>query len=107
MVIHGLSDGLVPIAFTSEPYVKFVRGKNSTLSYWQIENAQHFDAFLGQPVLAMQYVPLMPYAYKGLDAMWAHIEQGNPMPADRVFKTKPRKLSGAELEPLSNANLDF
>lgn len=107
LVIHGLSDGLVPLAFTSDAYVKFVQGKSNTLRYWQIENAQHFDAFLGQPVLAMQYVPLMPYAYKGLDAMWSHIEQGTPLPSDRVFKSKPRKLLKAELEPLSDANLDF
>jgi hydroxybutyrate-dimer hydrolase len=107
LVIHGLSDGLVPAAFTSEPYVQFAQSRRSSLRYWQVENAQHFDAFLGQPVLAVQYVPMMPYAYKGLDAMWAHISQGAPLPTDRVFKTIPRKASGAGLEPLSAANLDF
>lgn len=107
LVIHGLSDGLVPSAFTSAPYVKFAQSKRGTVRYWQVENAQHFDAFLGQPVLAASYVPMMPYAYKGLDAMWAHIERGEPLPADRVFKTVPRKLSAAGLESLNAANLDF
>ena len=107
LVIHGLSDGLVPAAYTSAPYAKFAMAKRNSMRYWQVENAQHFDAFLGQPVLAAQYVPMMPYAYKGLDAMWAHIAQGLPLPTDRVFKTVPRKVSVTGIEPLSAANLDF
>ena len=107
LVIHGLSDGLVPEAFTSAPYVKMAQSKRNMLRYWQVENAQHFDAFLGQPVLAAQYVPMMPYAYKGLDAIWAHIEQGTPLPENRVFKTVPRKVSAAGPEPLSAGNLGF
>ncbi|KIQ96288.1 D-(-)-3-hydroxybutyrate oligomer hydrolase [Lysobacter sp. A03] len=90
MVIHGLDDGLIPPAFTSAPYVAAARNAGADVHHWQVRNAQHFDAFLGVPVYAGMYLPLLPYVYEALDRTWAHLESGSPMPADAVIATTPR-----------------
>lgn len=90
MVIHGLDDGLIPPAFTSAPYVAAARAAGSNVHHWQVSNVQHFDAFLGLPAYAGQYLPLLPYVYEALDRTWAHLESGSPMPADAVIATTPR-----------------
>jgi hydroxybutyrate-dimer hydrolase len=92
LIIHGAADGLMPAAFTSRPYVAAVRGQGGTnLAYWEIERAQHFDAFLGPLGLAGTYVPLMPYAYAGLDQLFAHLRGEGPPPTDRHISPPPRR----------------
>ncbi len=97
MVIHGLDDGLIPPAFTSDPYVAAARAAGSDVHHWKVANVQHFDAFLGLPVYAGIYLPLLPYVYEALDRTWAHLESGAPMPADAVIATTPRGM-GLPLE---------
>lgn len=92
MVIHGLDDGLIPPAFSSAPYVAAARKAGADVHHWQVSNAQHFDAFLGVPVYAGMYLPLLPYVYEALDRTWAHLETGAPMPADAVIATTPRGM---------------
>lgn len=92
LIVHGTDDGLVPLAFTSTPYVTAARAEGrGQVRLWQVRNAQHFDAFLGLPVYAAQYVPLLPYVYAALDRVWAHLETGAPLPADAEIATTPRK----------------
>lgn len=92
LIIHGAADGLVPAAFTSRPYVAAVRERGGRhLAYWEIERVQHFDAFLGPLGLAGTYLPLMPYAYAGLDALFAHLRGDGPPPADRHIRPPPRQ----------------
>ncbi len=83
ILMHGLDDGLVPEWSSSAPYAVFAREHGAELAYWRIHRAQHFDALLGNPLLAARYVPLLPQAYAALDAMWAHLHEGVPMPGDR------------------------
>lgn len=90
ILVHGSDDGLVPMAFTSAPYVAAARAAGRDVRFWQVRNAQHFDAFLGLPAYAAQYVPLLPYVYAALDRAWAHLEDGTPLPADAVVDTIPR-----------------
>lgn len=90
IVVHGSDDGLVPMAFTSAPYVAASKAGGRDVRFWQVRNAQHFDAFLGLPVYAAQYVPLLPYVYAALDRAWAHLESGAALPADAVIATTPR-----------------
>ncbi|MEG3191481.1 3-hydroxybutyrate oligomer hydrolase family protein [Lysobacter sp. D1-1-M9] len=90
VVIHGLDDGLIPAAFSSAPYVAAVQSAGRDVRYWQVHNAQHFDAFLGLPVYAAQYLPLLPYVYEALDRTWAHLEHRAPLPTDAVIATTPR-----------------
>ena len=90
VVVHGLADGLVPPAFSSAPYVAAARAAGRPVSYWQVRNAEHFDAFLGFPAYAAHYVPLLPYVYAALDRVEAHLDSGAPLPADAVVATTPR-----------------
>ncbi|WP_430390644.1 3-hydroxybutyrate oligomer hydrolase family protein [Dyella sp. 20L07] len=80
-VVHGASDGLLPTAFTSEPYVDWLRAKGGHPLYWKVPYAQHFDAFLALPGFGDKHVPLLPYGYAALDRLWAHIYEGAPWPA--------------------------
>lgn len=90
MVVHGLDDGLIPPAFSSAPYVAAAQAAGRDVHYWQVRNAQHFDAFLGLPVYAARYLPLLPYVYEALDRTWAHLQDGTPLPRDAVIETTPR-----------------
>ena len=105
LVIHGADDGLVPEAFSGGAYAIWAGKSRPSVRYWQVKHAQHFDAFLGQPVLAMQYVPLMPYAYRGLDAVWAAIAESKPLPESRVITPAPRKAGAGGLQPLTAESL--
>ncbi|HEY0662188.1 MAG TPA: 3-hydroxybutyrate oligomer hydrolase family protein [Lysobacter sp.] len=97
VVIHGTDDGLVPMAFTSAPYVAQAKAAGRDVRYWQVRNAQHFDAFLGLPQYGAQYVPLLPYVYAAMDRVWAHLESGAALPGDAVIATAPRGV-GKPLE---------
>jgi len=79
-VIHGSEDGLLPKAFTSEPYVAWLRQNGRAPRYWPIAHAQHFDAFLAFPGFGDRYVPLLPYGYAALDALYAHMVHGRALP---------------------------
>ncbi len=95
IVLHGLDDGLVPAAFTSAPYAAKAKAAGADLRYWQVRNAQHFDAFLGLPQYGSAYVPLLPYVYRALDRVWATIDSKAELPADAVIQTTPRGLGKA------------
>lgn len=89
-IVHGIDDGLIPIAFTSDPYVQWLEQNGRKPVYWRVANAQHFDAFLAFPGFGDRHVPLMPYAYAALDHLWAHLDSGSPLPASRDIATTPR-----------------
>jgi len=105
VVVHGMDDGLVPEAFSGGAYARWAKASGRPLSYWAVENVQHFDAFLGLPALGVRYVPLMPYGYRALDAVWAHVSEGTPLPGDARIRTTPRKFANGALAPLTAENL--
>lgn len=90
VVIHGTDDGLVPMAFTSLPYVAQARAAGRDVRYWQVRNAQHFDAFLGLPGYGARYVPMLPYVYQALDRVSAYLDGKGELPADATVATVPR-----------------
>ncbi|WP_300617040.1 3-hydroxybutyrate oligomer hydrolase family protein [Dokdonella sp.] len=90
LVAQGEGDGLLPIAFSGTPYVKALEEAGFAPVYWRVPHAQHFDAFLALPGFGDRHVPLMPYGYALLDALWAHLSAGAPLPASRRFDTTPR-----------------
>ncbi|MFT4179186.1 MAG: 3-hydroxybutyrate oligomer hydrolase family protein [Thermomonas sp.] len=96
VVIHGTDDGLVPQAFTSAPYVIMANSAGRDVRYWQVRNAQHFDAFLGFPQYGAVWLPLLPYVYEALDRVDAHLDGKGALPASAVIKTVPR--AGKPLE---------
>ncbi len=90
VVLHGTDDGLVPQAFSSAPYVAMAQAAGRDVRYWQVRNAQHFDAFLGFPQYAATYLPLLPYVYSALDQVEAYLDGKGALPADAVIATIPR-----------------
>ena len=90
VVIHGRSDGLVPQAFSSQPYVAMAKDAGRDVRYWQVDNAQHFDAFLGLPDYGARYLPMLPYVYAALDRTMAALDGEGAMPVDATFQTVPR-----------------
>lgn len=105
LVIHGADDGLVPAAFSGAAYARWAKAAGRDVRYWRVANAQHFDAFLAMPALAATYVPMLPYAYHGLDAMWAQVAEAKPLPGDAEITSKPRDVVGTSLAPLASDNL--
>jgi hydroxybutyrate-dimer hydrolase len=101
IVVHGGADGLVPAAFSADPYVGWLRASGRSPVYWRVPHAQHFDAFLAFPDFGDRYVPLLPYGYAALDRLWAHLATGRPLPEDAVPQgARPRgpgKLSASHL----------
>lgn len=93
-VVHGAADGLLPPAFTSEPYVDWLRSKGGHPLYWKVPYAQHFDVFLAVPGFGDKYVPLLPYGYAALDRLWAHLYDGAPWPAVVPAPTPQPRGSG-------------
>ena len=110
LIVQGRADTLLPVAFTGRPYYgmnKIVEGANSKLSYIEVANAQHFDAFLGFPGYAERMVPLHRYFVQAMDLMYANLKTGAALPASQVVRTVPRGLSGVgtAANPISASNV--
>ena len=89
-IIHGVDDGLIPMAFTSVPYVARARAAGRDVRFWQVRNAQHFDAFLGLPDYGARYLPMLPYIYAALDHTLTTLEGTGGLPESRIIQTVPR-----------------
>jgi hydroxybutyrate-dimer hydrolase len=96
-VVHGASDGLLPTAFSSEPYVAWLRAEGRRPIYWRVPYAQHFDAFLSLPGFGERHVPLLPFGYAALDRLWSHLYEGAAWPTDvPTPKAQPRGVGALE-----------
>ncbi|GAB4553111.1 MAG: D-(-)-3-hydroxybutyrate oligomer hydrolase [Rhizobacter sp.] len=112
IIVHGRADALLPVNHTSRPYTalnKRVEGGRSRLSYIEVTNAQHFDGFIGLPTVLpgydTRYVPLHVYLNRGLDAMYAHLRHGRPLPASQVVRTVPRGGVPGAAPAITEANV--
>ena len=105
LVMHGRSDGLLPINMTSVPYYKKAQAEGkSNVIFWNIANAQHFDGFLGFPAYGARFVPMLAYMYRGLDQVMAYLgNKTTPLPTSQDIETKPRGAGKALT--LENLNL--
>ena len=96
LIVHGRADALVPVNHSSRAYYGALqRGEGrhhgqGRASYIEVTNAQHFDAFLGFPGYPERYVPLHYYLVQSLNAMYAHLSSGTPLPPSQVVRTTPR-----------------
>jgi hydroxybutyrate-dimer hydrolase len=93
LMVHGRSDALVPVNFSSRAYL----GQNSLkehgasrLAYIEVTNAQHFEAFLPLAGYDTRFIPLHYYAGKAFELMMAHLTTGAPLPPSQVVHTTPR-----------------
>jgi hydroxybutyrate-dimer hydrolase len=109
LVVHGRSDALVPVNHASRAYYganQLAEGNgHRALSYVEVTNAQHFDAFLGFPGYADRFIPLHVYLIRALNSMYAHLTNGAPLPPSQVVRGIPR---GPGAPPITVANVpDF
>jgi hydroxybutyrate-dimer hydrolase len=110
IIVHGRSDTLVPVNHTSRPYYalnKSVDG-SSQLTYYEVTNAQHFDAFIDNVALPgydSRLVPLHRYVIQALDLMYAHLKNGAAIPASQVIRTTPRGGTPGAAPAITAANV--
>ncbi|MBT9477606.1 3-hydroxybutyrate oligomer hydrolase family protein, partial [Polaromonas sp.] len=108
LIVQGRADTLLPVAFTGRPYFgmnKIVEGASSKLSYIEVANAQHFDAFLAFPGYPERMVPLHRYFTQAMDMMYANLKTGAALPASQVVRTVPRGLTGTVANPITAAHV--
>jgi hydroxybutyrate-dimer hydrolase len=101
LVIHGRDDGLIPVGFSSRPYVDQARGYGADIAYWEVAHAQHFDALLGAPGIPGRYVPLLPYGWAGLDHIMSVLDGAGMLGDDREISPRP----APEGQPLRERDL--
>jgi hydroxybutyrate-dimer hydrolase len=96
IVIHGRRDALVFPNLHSRAYYGLNQqreGRKSGLRYIEVETGQHFDAFISTffagPTGA-QFAPLHYYFVQAMDAMYAHLTAGGPLPPSQVVRPTPR-----------------
>ena len=111
LIISGRADTLIPVAFASRPYFgvnQMIEGSASKLSYIEITNGQHFDAFLSFPGFDTRYVPVHRYFIQALDLMYANLKSGATLPPSQVVRTTPRGTTGntgTTANPITIANV--
>jgi hydroxybutyrate-dimer hydrolase len=87
-IVHGLEDGLVPIAFSSRPYAQAAAAQGHAVRLYEVPHAQHFDAFLGIPAVAASQLPLLPYLYQAADHAWRAVIDGTPLPESQTVENR-------------------
>ena len=89
VIVHGVDDGLIPMRFTSSPYVAAARTAGRDVRFRQVAGVQHFDSARALPGVAARYAALLPHVFAALDQVWAHLEGQGPLPADAVIEGRP------------------
>jgi hydroxybutyrate-dimer hydrolase len=99
LILHGRADALVPVNHASRPYfgLNKLNDSGSRLSYIEVLNAQHFEAFLGLGGYNTAFVPLHYYAQQALNMMWEHLRNNAPLPPSQVVRTTPRGAGAPDL----------
>jgi hydroxybutyrate-dimer hydrolase len=108
IIVHGRNDTLIPVNFSSRPYVlrnAEVEGAASRLRYIEVTNAQHFDSFLGFPGYSNSYIPLHVYFNRAMDAMWAHLRSNAALPPHQLVRTTPRGGAALAPNPIAASNV--
>ena len=96
IIVHGRNDALVPVNHASRPYVAqslTAQGASAKLSYMEVTNAQHFDAFIGNAALPgydTRFIPLHVYYNRAMDAMYDYLKNGKALPPSQVVRTTAR-----------------
>lgn len=93
IIVAGRSDALVPVNNNARAYTalnRTVEGSASRLSYIEVTNAQHFDAFLPFSGFDNRFAPLHPYFNQAMDAMYANLKTGKALPPSQVVRATPR-----------------
>ncbi len=110
VIVHGRADTLVPVNHTSRPYYALNKQADSAskLAYYEVVNAQHFDAFIGNAALAgydTRVVPLHRYVIQALDIVYANLKNGTAIPPSQVVRTTPRGGTPGAAPAITAANV--
>jgi hydroxybutyrate-dimer hydrolase len=114
IIVHGRSDTLVPVNHATRAYVAFNSKveNGSNVRYYEITNAQHFDAFNASLLGAagingydVLFVPAHYYLGKALDLMYARLKNGAALPASQVVHTTPRGGTPGAAPAISVSNV--
>jgi hydroxybutyrate-dimer hydrolase len=110
IIVHGRADTLVLPNHTSRPYFALnkVNDGSSRLSYIEVTNAQHFDAFIDNaaaPGYDSRLVPLHLYFIRAMDAMYNHLKNGTALPGSQVVRTTPRGGTAGAAPAITAANV--
>ena len=107
VIVHGRSDTLVPVNHTSRPYYALNKQVDaaSRLAYYEVTNAQHFDAFLGLAGYDTRLVPLHRYVIQGMDIVYNHLKNGTAIPPSQVVRTTPRGGTPGAAPAITAANV--
>jgi len=111
IIVGGRADTQIPVNFNARPYYglnKLVEGAQSKLTYIEVTNAQHFDAFIDSPAFPgydSAYVPLHYYFIKSMDALYANLTSSAPLPPSQVVRTVARGGTPGSAPPITTANV--
>jgi hydroxybutyrate-dimer hydrolase len=110
IIVHGRSDTLILVNHTSRPYYASNKAQdaNSRLAYYEVTNAQHFDAFIDNaaaPGYDTRAVPLHRYLILALDLMYNHLKTGAALPPSQVVRTTPRGGAPGAAPAITAANV--
>lgn len=111
VIVHGRSDTLIPVNHASRPYYalnKTAEGAASKLAYYEVTNAQHFDAFIDNaaaPGYDSRVVPLHRYLIQALDIVWNNLRSNTAIPPSQVVRTTPRGGTAGAAPAITAANV--
>ncbi|MEM5386515.1 3-hydroxybutyrate oligomer hydrolase family protein [Paraburkholderia phymatum] len=108
IIVQGRSDALVPVNHASRAYLamnNITEGSKSQLSFYEVMNGQHFDAFLSTAGFDTRFIPVHYYNIQALDLMWNHLKSGAPLPPSQVIRAVPRGGTPGAAPALTTANL--
>jgi hydroxybutyrate-dimer hydrolase len=114
VLVQGRSDTLLPVNHTSRAYAAFnskVEGTRSNLRYYEIENGNHFDAFLpsaaggGVQGYDALLVPVHYYFVNAMDLLWAKLKNGSALPPSQLVRTIPRGATAGVAPPITTAHV--
>ena len=109
VIVHGRSDTLVIVNHTSRPYYALNKqvDANSKLAYYEVTNAQHFDAFIDNaaaPGYDSRAIPLHVYFNRAMDIVWNHLRSGTAIPPSQVVRTTARGGTPGAAPAITAAN---
>ncbi len=108
LMLAGRSDALLPINHSERAYAAYnrsVEGANSKLSYIEVTNAQHFDAFNAFSGFDTRFVPLHTYFVQAMNAMYANLKNGTALPPSQVVRTTVRGGTPGAAPAITAANV--
>jgi hydroxybutyrate-dimer hydrolase len=108
LIVQGRNDALLPVNHGARPYLGLnaQADASSRLAYIEVMNAQHFDGFIDAlPGYDTLFVPLVVYEQRALDAVYANLKNGTPLPPSQVVRTTPRGGTAGAAPAISAANV--